>query len=550
MSALPRPMPAEFHVFDTTLRDGSQQEGLNLSVADKLTIAALLDELGVGFIEGGWPGANPTDTAFFAAMADRALTLKNAQLVSFGFTRRVGMKAADDPLTAALREARAPVTCIVAKSHDRHVEQALHTTLSENLAMITDTVQHLRSEGQRVFVDCEHFFDGYRENPAYALEAVRAAAEAGAEVVVLCDTNGGMLPPWIGEIVTAASGIGVPLGVHTHNDTGCAVANTLAAVDAGVMHVQGTVNGYGERTGNAELLSVVANLELKYGWPLLPAGSLREATRLAHAIAEVTNVPPSARQPYVGLSSFAHKAGLHASAIKVDPNLYQHIDPAIVGNDMRMLVSDMAGRANIQIKGEELGFDLSDRELAARITDRVKDAEAAGYTYEAADASFELLLRRELGQLPEYFTVHSWRVFTQSTHGQQTDTECTVRLTAKGQSQRVVGEGNGPINALDHAVRNALLPAYPAVERFELIDYKVRILDQGHGTDATVRVLIETTDGLSAWTTVGVGQNIIEASWEALCDAYLYGLIHADDDAPDWSASELAIAAEGLTSRR
>ena len=525
-----RAKPAEFHVFDTTLRDGSQQEGLNLSVPDKLAIAALLDELGVDFIEGGWPGANPNDTSFFAAMADGALRLKNAQLVAFGFTRRVGMKAADDPLTAAVRESRAPIACIVAKSHDRHVEQALRTTLAENLAMISDTVQHLRAEGQRVFVDCEHFFDGYRENPAYALEAVRVAAEAGAEVVVLCDTNGGMLPPWVGEIVTAASEVGVQLGVHTHNDSGCAVANALAAVDAGVMHVQGTVNGYGERTGNAELLSVVANLELKYGWPLLPAGSLREATRLAHAIAEVTNVPPSARQPYVGLSSFAHKAGLHASAIKVDPNLYQHIDPALVGNDMRMLVSDMAGRANIQIKGEELGFDLSDRELAARITDRVKDAEAAGYTYEAADASFELLLRRELGQLPEYFTVHSWRVFTQSTHGQETDTECTVRLTAKGQSQRVVGEGNGPVNALDHAVRNALLPAYPAVAKFELIDYKVRILDQGHGTDATVRVLIETTDGLSAWTTVGVGQNIVEASWEALSDAYLYGLIRAEDD--------------------
>jgi 2-isopropylmalate synthase len=536
-----RPKPAEFHVFDTTLRDGSQQEGLNLSVADKLAIASLLDELGVGFIEGGWPGANPTDTAFFAAMADGALQLRNAELVSFGFTRRVGMKAADDPLTAALRDARAPVACIVAKSHDRHVEQALRTTLAENLAMITDTVRHLRAEGQRVFVDCEHFFDGYRDNPAYALEVVRAAGDAGAEVVVLCDTNGGMLPTWIGEIVTVTNEIGVPLGVHTHNDTGCAVANTLAAVDAGVMHVQGTVNGYGERTGNAELLSIVANLELKYGWPLLPAGSLREATRLAHAIAEVTNVPPSARQPYVGLSSFAHKAGLHASAIKVDPNLYQHIDPAIVGNDMRMLVSDMAGRANIQIKGEELGFDLSDRELAARITDRVKDAEAAGYTYEAADASFELLLRRELGQLPEYFTVHSWRVFTQSTHDQETDTECTVRLTAKGQSQRVVGEGNGPVNALDHAIRNALLPAYPPVEKFELIDYKVRILDQGHGTDATVRVLIETTDGLSAWTTVGVGQNIIEASWEALCEGYLYGLIHAED-VSELSASELAIA--------
>ncbi|WP_375426162.1 citramalate synthase [uncultured Friedmanniella sp.] len=540
MFATLRPMPAEFHVFDTTLRDGSQQEGLNLSVADKLAIAGLLDELGVTFVEGGWPGANPNDTAFFRAMEGGA-TLRNATLVAFGFTRRVGMKAADDPLTAALRDSRAPVACLVAKSHDRHVEQALRTTLAENLAMITDTVGHLTSEGQRVFVDCEHFFDGYRENPAYALEVVRTAAEAGAEVVVLCDTNGGMLPPWVGEIVTETAATGVPLGIHAHNDTGCAVANTLAAVDAGAMHVQGTVNGYGERTGNAELISVVANLELKYGWPLLPAGALREATRLAHAIAEVTNAPSSARQPYVGLSSFAHKAGLHASAIKVDPNLYQHIEPAAVGNDMRMLVSDMAGRANIQMKGEELGFDLSDRDLAARITARVKDAEAAGYTYEAADASFELLLRRELDQLPEYFAVQSWRVFTQGqpapagsdaapgAGGHETDTECTVRLTAKGQSQRVVGEGNGPVNALDHAVRNALRPAYPVVDAFELIDYRVRILDQGHGTDATVRVLIQTTDGRRAWTTVGVGQNIVEASWEALSDAYLFGLIHAEE---------------------
>ena len=536
MPVQPRPKPAEFHVFDTTLRDGSQQEGLSLSVSDKLAIAALLDELGVGFIEGGWPGANPGDTAFFSAMAEGQLRLSNAQLVAFGFTRRVGTTAADDPLTAALRDSRAPVACIVAKSHDRHVEQALRTTLRENLDMITDTVTHLRAEGQRVFVDCEHFFDGFRRNRGYALEAVRTAAEAGAEVVVLCDTNGGMLPTWVGDIVSEAAEIGVPLGIHCHNDTGCAVANTLAAVDAGAMHVQGTINGYGERTGNADLVSVIANLELKYGWPLLPAGALREATRLSHAIAEVTNVPPSARQPYVGLSSFAHKAGLHASAIKVDPNLYQHIDPTQVGNDMRMLVSDMAGRANVQIKGEELGFDLSDRDLAARITDRVKDGEAAGYTYEAADASFELLLRRELGQLPEFFSVQSWRLFTQghpapfpTPGGQATDTECTVRLTAKGQSQRVVGEGNGPVNALDHAVRNALTPAYPMVEKFELIDYRVRILDQGHGTDATVRVLIQTTDGLRAWTTVGVGQNIVEASWEALSDAYLYGLIHADD---------------------
>jgi 2-isopropylmalate synthase len=528
MSIQLRAKPAEFHVYDTTLRDGSQQEGLNLSVADKLTIAELLDELGVTFIEGGWPGANPSDTSFFQAMADGALRLHTSTLVAFGFTRRVGMRAADDPLTAALRDSGAPVACVVAKSHDRHVEQALRTTLRENLDMITDTVRHLSSEGQRVFVDCEHFFDGFEENRAYALECVQAAAEAGAEVVVLCDTNGGMLPPWIADTVAQVGELGVQLGIHCHNDTGCAVANTLAAVDASAMHVQGTVNGYGERTGNADLVSVVANLELKYGWPLLPAGALQEATRLAHAIAEVTNVPPSARQPYVGLSSFAHKAGLHASAIKVDPNLYQHIDPAVVGNDMRMLVSDMAGRANIQIKGEELGFDLSDRELAARVTEKVKEAEAAGYTFEAADASFELLLRRELGQLPELFTVHSWRVFTQLTHDQQTDTECTVKITARGQSQRVVGEGNGPVNALDHALRLALVQAYPLVERFSLIDYRVRILDQGHGTDATVRVLIQTTDGRRGWTTVGVGQNIIEASWEALVEAYVYGLLHND----------------------
>ena len=378
--------------------------------------------------------------------------------MAFGFTRRVGMRAADDPLTAALRDSRAPVACVVAKSHDRHVEQALRTTLDENLAMVRDTVTHLRAEGQRVFVDCEHFFDGYRENRAYALEVVRTAAEAGRRGRrALRHQRRDAAAVGRRDRGRHGRGSACGSGIHAHNDTGCAVANTLAAVDAGATHVQGTVNGYGERTGNAELISVVANLELKYGWSLLPAGSLREATRLAHAIAEVTNVPSSARQPYVGLSSFAHKAGLHASAIKVDPNLYQHIDPAVVGNDMRMLVSDMAGRANIQIKGSELGFDLSDRDLAARITDQVKEREAAGYTYEAADASFELLLRRELDQLPEYFSVQSWRVFTQGFRAGRparradSDTECTVRLTAKGVSQRVVGEGNGPVNALDQA---------------------------------------------------------------------------------------------------
>lgn len=556
---MPEPMaaPPQFHVYDTTLRDGAQQEGLRLTVTDKLRIAGLLDDLGVGFIEGGWPGANPNDTAFFAAAARGELVLQNAELVAFGATRRVGGVAADDPLVAALRDSGARTACLVAKSHAGHVERALRTTLAENLAMVTDTVQHLRAEGMRVFVDCEHFFDGYRQDPRYALEVVHAAAEAGAEVVVLCDTNGGMLPSWMGDVVSAAGAVGVDLGVHCHNDTGCAVANTLAAVEAGAMHVQGTVNGYGERTGNADLVSVVANVELKLGWPVLPDGALREATRIAHAVAAITNVSGSARAPYVGTSSFAHKAGLHASAIRVDPNLYQHIDPALVGNDMRMLISDMAGRANIQIKGEELGFDLSDRELAARVTDQVKAREADGYSYEAADASFELLLRSELGQLEEYFSVLHWRVHSHSAAGAPSETEATVKLRARGDVQIFVGEGNGPVDALDHALRRALSPAFPAVDRYELTDYRVRILEGpvgekgGHGTDAIVRVLIDTTDGTRTWTTVGVGSNIIEASWEALSDAYWYGLLHdvAEAGAPARPAGQDAPVLTGPATR-
>ena len=528
MTTLPA-APDVFHVFDTTLRDGAQQEGLQLSVSDKLKIARQLDGLGLGFIEGGWPGANPNDTAFFAAAANGELELRNAKLVAFGATRKVGATAAQDPQVQALLDASTEVICIVAKSHDEHVFRALHTTLEENLAMVADTVSHLVANGRRVFVDCEHFFDGYRANPEYALEVVRTAAEAGAEVVVLCDTNGGMLPSWMGDIVSAAAQIGVDLGIHCHNDTGCAVANTLAAVEAGVMHVQGTMNGHGERTGNANLITVVANLQLKYGWPLVPAASLAEATRISHAIAGVTNVAMNNRQPYVGASAFAHKAGLHASAIKVDANLYQHIDPRLVGNDMRMLVSDMAGRANIQIKGSELGYDLSDRTLAAQITDKVKAREMDGYSYESADASFELLLREELGILEHFFEVLSWRVLTGHEVKPEGDSEAMVKVRAKGITQNLVGEGHGPLNALDVALRSALNTAFPHVDDFELTDYKVRILDQGHGTDAIVRTLIDMTDGARTWTTVGVGTNVIEASWEALHDGYLWGLTHPLD---------------------
>ncbi|HEX7738202.1 MAG TPA: citramalate synthase [Marmoricola sp.] len=517
-------MSEAFHVYDTTLRDGAQQEGLNLSVADKLAIARQIDSLGVGFIEGGWPGANPKDTEFFRRAQDE-LQLKHAQLAAFGSTRRAGMKAADDPLVAALRESGAGVVTLVAKSHVGHVEKALRTTPEENLAMVRDTVSHPRAEGQRVFLDAEHFFDGYRLDRSYALEVLRTAYEAGADVVAICDTNGGMLPDWVSDVVAdALEATGGRLGIHAHNDTGCAVANSIAAVNAGATHVQGCINGYGERTGNADLVSVVANLELKLGRQVLPEGLLRDATRVAHAVADVTNVPPASRQPYVGVSAFAHKAGLHASAIKVDPDLYQHMDPAGVGNDMRLLVSDMAGRASIELKGRELGFELSPEQVK-RITARVKDMESRGYTFEAADASFELLLVEEVeGQRPSYFDVESWRVITETAPDSEAVSEATVKLLAGGDRAVVTGEGNGPVNALDYALRQAIGQLYPEVVKFELIDYKVRIVDQGHGTDAVTRVLIETTDGESSWVTVGVGHNVIEASWRALVDGLTFGL--------------------------
>jgi 2-isopropylmalate synthase len=526
--------PGAFDVYDTTLRDGAQQEGMNLSVSDKLAIAPLLDELGVGYIEGGWPGAIPKDTEFFARAA-KELTLRHAVLAAFGATRKPGVRAWDDPQVRALLDSEAPVVTLVAKSDIRHVERALRTDGPENLAMIADTVAALRAAGRRVVVDAEHFFDGYAYDPDYTVSAVRAAVEAGAETVVLCDTNGGMLPAGVFATVAAVREAlpDVRLGIHAHNDSGCAVANSIAAVEAGAVHLQGTVNGYGERTGNADLLATVANLELKTGRAVLApppdgSGGLSEMTRIAYQISEITNIAPFARQPYVGASAFAHKAGLHASAIKVDPDLYQHIDPTAVGNDMRMLVSDMAGRASIELKGREFGLDLTGQhDLLGRVTQRVKDAEAQGYTYDAADASFELLLVEEVeGRRPGYFRVESWRTIVEraGSRGTEATAEATVKLHAGGERIVATGEGNGPVNALDAALRLALLRVYPELADFELIDFKVRILDTTHGSDAITRVLIETTDGNTAWSTVGVGPNLIEASWEALTDSAIWGL--------------------------
>jgi 2-isopropylmalate synthase len=515
-----------FHIYDTTLRDGAQQEGLNLSVHDKLTIARHLDDLGVGFIEGGWPGANPKDTEFFA-LAKKELKLKNSTFVAFGATRRPNVKAADDVLLGALRDSGAPAVTLVAKAFDRHVDLALKTSLDENLEMIRDSITHLRQEGQRVFLDAEHFFDGYRNNRAYALEVVRVAAESGADVIALCDTNGGMLPDELSQVVhDVLQASSARLGIHCHNDTGCAIANSMAAIAAGVTHVQGTLNGYGERTGNADLVAIIANLELKKDKPVLPENALREAFRISHAVAEVTNVSPSARQPYVGVSAFAHKAGLHASAIKVDSNLYQHEDPASVGNDMRMLVSEMAGRASIELKSQELGVDLGgDRELIGRVIDRVKEMESRGFTFKAADASFELLLLEELnGKRPAFFTIDHWLTTTERSEGSIV-TKAEVTVTAQGKEITCSGAGNGPVNAFDRALRDGLNTLYPELAVLELTDYKVRILEGRLGTGAITRVLVETSDGKGEWSTVGVHENVIAASAMALEDALTFGLL-------------------------
>ena len=517
----------EFHVFDTTLRDGAQREGISYSVADKLAVARLLDSLGVGFIEGGWPGAVPKDTEFFARAADGELKLKHATLVAFGATRKAGVRVEDDQQVKALLDSRASVITLVAKSDVWHVERALRTTNDENLAMVRDTVAFLRAEGRRVFVDCEHFFDGYKHDSDYGVRVLEAALEAGADVGVLCDTNGGMLPMGIHDTVTAVKArTDIRLGIHTQDDTGCAVANTLAAVDAGVTHVQGTANGYGERAGNANIFSVIGGLVYKMGLDVLPEGTIIESMRVAHAIAEIANLAPDTHAPYVGSSAFAHKAGLHASAIKMGPELYNHMDPTLVGNVQKILITEMAGRASVELKSAELGMDVSDRpDVVGKVVERVKERESSGWSYEAADASFELLVRDELGTAPVRFELESYRTIVDRREDGTVVTEATVKVHAGGRRVITTAEGNGPVNALDLALRSALEEVFPRLSELELTDYKVRILPGKHGTDATTRVLIETSDKTSEWTTVGVHPNIIQASWLALADAVRFGLL-------------------------
>jgi len=518
------PLGDSFHVFDTTLRDGAQREGITYSLADKFAVARLLDEVGVGFIEGGWPGALPTDTEFFARAAAGELTLRHAALVAFGSTRRPGTKVTEDQQVAALLESRAPVVTLVAKSDVRHIERALRTDVAEACAMVRDTVSFLVAEGRRVFLDAEHFFDGFANDPDCALRVLAAAMESGADVAVLCDTNGGQLPlrlaDTVGEIVART---GYRVGIHCQDDTGCAVANSVAAVQAGATHVQCTANGYGERAGNADLFAVVANLVTKLGMPVIPTASVPELSRVSHALAEIANLAPDTHQAYVGSSAFTHKAGLHASAIKVDPLLYNHIDPEVVGNGMRVLVTEMAGRSSLELKGRELGVDLAGQPAAlTSAVRRVKELESRGWSFEAADASLELLLRRELDESAvddAPFRLESYRVILDHRLDGVIVSEATVKVHVAGTRVIATAEGNGPVHALDAALRQALSPYLPWLADVQLSDYKVRILADRPGTDAVTRVLVESTDREHEWTTVGVHGNIVEASWLALCDA-------------------------------
>ena len=524
------PPPPRVEIYDTTLRDGSQQVGLDLTVTDKLRVATALDGLGVDVIEGGWPGSNPKDAEFFERA--KSLELKNAQLAAFGATRPPRRAVEDDANLAALLAAETPIVTLVGKAWTLHVDEALRTTREENLAMVAESVAFIRAAGRRVVFDAEHFFDGYRADRGYALAVLAAAAEAGADTLALCDTNGGTLPDDVAAIVASLAGDQAAwphakVGVHFHNDASCAVANSVVAVAAGGLHVQGAANGYGERCGNADLFSVIASLELKRGHELLPDGRLTALASTARTIADVANLPFDARQPYVGPSAFATKAGLHASAIARRPDAYSHISPAAVGNQPQVLVSELAGRSNVLAKAAQLGLDLStDPGLAGRVLDQVKEAEHRGYAFEAADASFELLVRRSAGILATWFELEGYRVVIERGAAQDRS-EAIVRLQLGADRVVAVGEGVGPVDALDQALRRGLVGLYPALEHIALADYKVRILDGRDATRAVTRVMVTSADDDGEWTTVGVSEDIVTASWEALADGVAYGLLRA-----------------------
>ena len=523
-----RPPPT---LYDTTLRDGTQGEGINFSVLDKLRIAEKLDAFGMHYIEGGWPGSNPKDAAFFEAA--KSHTFRHAKLAAFGSTRRANIPVGSDPQVRQLLDAATPVVTIFGKSWDLHVEQVLAISLEENLRMIGDTVRHLKAHGREVIYDAEHFFDGHKANPPYALGTLRAAAEAGADLIVLCDTNGGSLPNEVTAALQAtrtfleSQSLTTPLGIHTHNDCGLGVANALAAVQAGAVQVQGTVNGYGERTGNCNLTTLIPCLQIKLSLPVVE--NLPQLTELSFFVDELANCPHDPRAPFIGSTAFAHKGGVHVHAVQKIARSYEHMDPAEVGNRQHILVSELSGQSNVLAKAQSLGFSLTkgSAEVAAVLSE-VKRLEKEGYEFEAAEASFELLVRKQLGHYQPLFTLQEYHCNYRRTGDRQYETcEATVKLRVGERLEYTVAEGDGPVNALDAAVRKALRPFYPQIDGIALEDYKVRIIDSHQATAARTRVLVVSSDGHTAWSTVGVSGNIIEASWLALIDGLEYKLVPA-----------------------
>ncbi len=526
-------MSSRIILYDTTLRDGAQREGTSLSVEDKLKILHRLDEFGIPYIECGFPASNPKEAEFFQILKKQQL--KQAIPVAFGSTRKALISTDKDRDLEMLVQAETPTVCIVGKTWELHVKSALKTSLDENLWMIADSVEYLKKRGLEVIYDAEHFFDGYKDNPSYALKTLKAAIDTGADYLCLCDTNGGTLPLELQTILREVSlKVDVPLGIHAHNDSECAVANSLIAVEEGVVMVQGTINGYGERCGNANLVSIIPALVLKKNIEVVSREQLSRLTELSHFVAEICNINPDAHQPYVGQNAFAHKGGFHVSAVARQPETYEHVNPEAVGNFQRVVVSELSGKSTIILKAKELGKDLSSHpEKVQEILDTVKGLEHVGYHFEAADGSFELLLRKSMNMHKVFFRLESFRVIMEKREDGRVATEATIKLHVKGERIIATAEGNGPVNALDNALRMAIGKAYPELRHIQLTDYKVRVLDEKKGTAAVTRVLIETGDGEKNWGTIGVSENIIEASWQALVDSIEYGLLHRKANAEE-----------------
>jgi 2-isopropylmalate synthase len=517
-------MTPRVQLYDTTLRDGMQGEGMSLSAGEKLRVAHRLDGLGLDLIEAGFPSSNPKELELFGLLAKE--TFARAQICAFGMTRRRGAAAEADPALRVLADCFAPVCTLVGKTWALHLEKVVKVDREENLRMIAESVAFLRAQGKRVIYDAEHFFDGFTDDRAYALQCLRAAAEAGAETVVCCDTNGGTLPHVLSAAMTdvvASVGDGVRVGIHTHDDAGCGVANALAGVLAGATHVQGTINGYGERCGNANLISIIPNLQLKLGYACLTESQLASLTPTAHYIAELLNFTPDPDAPYVGRNAFAHKGGMHVAGVSADPATFEHVDPEIVGNHREMLISELSGKGTVQSRAREAGIELDD-EVASRVVERVKELEHRGYHYEAADGSFELLLRKETGDYEPLFRLESWRAIVEKRADGRVETEATVKIWVGGERYVRTAEGNGPVHALDKALREALVEIHPHLRDIELVNFKVRILDETKGTDAVTRVLIDASDGETVWGSIGVSENVIESSWEALVDSLEHGM--------------------------